>query len=86
MACGDKSDVLQSTGVTSAPRAGGAAPDRSPFTQTQKSVSILTAAGLWAVQRDVSRCDPSRCSCDFLLSPFKGETHIFCGEFGVLPA
>lgn len=30
---------LQSTGVTSVPRAGGSAPDGYPFTHTQKSVS-----------------------------------------------
>lgn len=88
MACGDKSEVLQSTGVTSAPTAGGAAPDRYPYTHTQKSVSVLTAVGLWAVQRDFTRCDPSWCSCKdisraiadgFLVFPFKGETCTFCG-------
>lgn len=85
MACGDKSDVLQSTGVTSAPGAGGAAPDRSPFTQTQRSVSVLTAAGCGlckGISVDVVPHGAAVTFC-FLLSK---KRHIFCGEFGVLPA
>jgi len=42
-----------------------------------------------------SRCDPGWCSCRdisraiasrLLLSPFKGEADLFCGQCGVLPA